>query len=141
MHSTFTWDRGRGWHSGTRSEVRFAAWMPAIWAVVRTLPLESELVVIMLRRCGEVSFTTPKAMAVRWVGGLEETSTMEMEPVGEMWVRAGDELVAFGGAGEEAGLVVKEEAASRCVDFVHGPDRDRSASSSAGESEKDGNLR
>lgn len=137
MHSTFTWDRGRGWHSGMRSEVRFAAWMPAIWAVVRTLPLESELVVTILRRCGEVSFTTPKAMAVRWVGGLEETSTMEMEPVGEMWVRDG----VGAGADEELRLGEEADAASGCVDFVHGFDKDRSESTSAGESEKDGNLR
>ena len=36
--STPTWERLRGWHSGMRSDVRFAAMIPASLAVARTLP-------------------------------------------------------------------------------------------------------
>ena len=36
--STFTDDNASGWQSGMRSDVRFAAWMPATCAMARTSP-------------------------------------------------------------------------------------------------------
>src|SRR5680860_1769900 len=75
----------RGWHSGMRSGVRLAAWIPATRATARTSPL-----LIAPRATSDavsgVMLTRPRATARRWVGSLGVTSTMRARPSGSRWV-------------------------------------------------------
>src|ERR671933_847580 len=66
---TSTNDSGRGWHSGTRSAVRFAAWMPAMRAVPSTSPLGASPRATAAAVLADMR-TTARATARRSVTGL-----------------------------------------------------------------------
>ena len=71
--------RGSGWQSGISSAVRFAAMIPASWAVVSASPFGSS------RSCRAVSGamrTSAAATARRREAGLSPTSTMRTAPDG-----------------------------------------------------------
>src|SRR5882724_9552653 len=92
--SSVTFDSASGWHSGIRSEVRFAAMMPAIRAAPSTSPflalpetISSSVALLMT--------TLPSATAVRSVAGLADTSTIRASPAASMWVRAEPALKDF----------------------------------------------
>src|SRR3954447_9006750 len=86
--STVTFDNASGWHNGIRSEVRFAAIMPASRAAPSTSPFLAFPDAI--RSSVALRMTTwPSATAVRSVAGLAETSTMRASPLPSIWVRAG----------------------------------------------------
>jgi hypothetical protein len=69
-----------GWHSGMRSGVFFAAWIPAILATASASPFGTE----PSRRAATqsvLSSTRPAAVAERAVTALSETSTIRASPV------------------------------------------------------------
>src|SRR4051794_6358692 len=64
-----------GWHSGIMSEVRLAAWMPAIRATAKTSPFFTSRLAIAMVVSGFMN-TLQRAPARRWVGSFGVTSTM-----------------------------------------------------------------
>src|SRR3954453_14973046 len=68
-----------GWHSGTRSGVRFAAMIPAIRATESASPLGSAPS-RSSRTTSALTTTRPRAVAVRTATSLPDTSTMRASP-------------------------------------------------------------
>ena len=79
MSSTSTCVNGRGWQSGTISDVRFAAMMPARRAVCSGSPFFTARV-RMARLAAAFILTSPVATASRTVSGFAETSTIRTRP-------------------------------------------------------------
>ncbi|MCY1202547.1 hypothetical protein D3C87_772040 [compost metagenome] len=75
-----------GWHSGIRSLVFLAAWMPAMRAMPSTSPFLAVPDSISASVAGCISMR-PVATATRWVAGLAATSTMWAWPWASKWVR------------------------------------------------------
>lgn len=84
-NSTATRVSASGWHSGIRSLVFFAAWMPAIRAMPSTSPFLAVPASMMASVAGCISMR-PVATAMRWVAGLAPTSTMWAWPWASKWV-------------------------------------------------------
>src|SRR3954453_11047285 len=74
------------WHSGMRSGVFFAPWMPATRATDSTSPLVIEPRAMSDAVSGFM-WTLHLAMARRWLGSFCVTSTMRARPSGSRWVR------------------------------------------------------
>src|SRR5665213_1467888 len=86
VKSTWTEPTSRGWHIGTRSAVRLAAWMPATLAAASTSPL----VMALLATCAVVSgfmATRQRARARLSVASLGDRSTMRVPPNGSRWLK------------------------------------------------------
>src|SRR5256714_3535193 len=82
--STLTLVIGRGWHSGMRSGVRFAAMMPATRATWSASPL-----LVPSRTASSVGAairTMHSAVASRTVAALSATSTIRAAPFSSTWV-------------------------------------------------------
>src|SRR3569623_2089342 len=77
-----------GWHSGMRSEVRFAAMMPAIRAVPSTSPFLA-LPSTMSLSVSALITTKPSATATRSVASFADTSIICASPLASIWVREG----------------------------------------------------
>src|SRR3954452_9091075 len=75
---------GSGWQSGTSSEVRLAAMMPASSAVARASPFGSERSAVAV---SALIATRPDATARRRSCGLPPTSTMWTLPSASTWLR------------------------------------------------------
>src|SRR3954453_7729470 len=91
--STVTFDSARGWQSGISSAVRLAAMMPAI----RATPSTSPFLACPLRIASSVSCcisTATRAVAVRAVSALADTSTMTARPCASKCVSSGIEQLA-----------------------------------------------
>src|SRR5918996_208118 len=82
---TSTLPTSSGWHSGIRSGVRLAAWMPATRATASTSPLlmapRATSDVVSGRMC-----TRPRTTARRCVASFGVTSTIRALPSGSRWV-------------------------------------------------------
>src|SRR3954471_22861287 len=78
-----------GWHSGTSSGVRLAAWMPAMRATASASPLGTPPPRKRSTTAAESS-TWPDAVAVRAVTGLPLTSTMRAAPRSSRCVNPSD---------------------------------------------------
>ena len=74
-----------GWHSGIRSLVFLAAWMPAMRAMPSTSPFLALPDSISASVLASISMR-PVATATRWVAGLAATSTMWAWPWASKWV-------------------------------------------------------
>ncbi len=83
--STVTACSAIGWHSGTRSGVRFDPAMPAMRATASASPLGT-LPSRNARTAALDSRTRPDARACRAVTSLPDTSTMCAAPVSSTWV-------------------------------------------------------
>ena len=75
---------GRGWHMGTSSLVRLAAWMPATRATASTSPLGRPPRWMSASVSARMA-TKPSATASRAVTALPETSTMRAAPRSSRW--------------------------------------------------------
>src|SRR3569832_471507 len=84
--STATRVSASGWHSGIRSLVFLAAWMPAMRAMPSTSPFFAVPDSIRASVAGCISMR-PAATAIRWVAVLPATSTMWAWPWASKWVR------------------------------------------------------
>src|SRR5574343_966688 len=85
LNSTATRVRARGWHSGMRSLVFLAAWMPAMRAMPNTSPFLAVPDSIKASVLGSMSMR-PLATPTRWVLALAATSTMWAWPWLSKWV-------------------------------------------------------
>ena len=85
-NSTDTAWRARGWDRGIRSDVFFAAAIPARRATARTSPLAAFPSRIVATVSGFM-FTVAPAVATRNVGSLPLTSTITARPLASKWVR------------------------------------------------------
>src|SRR5262245_11487953 len=79
LSSTSTWVNGRGWQSGTISDVRFAAMIPASRAVWSGSPFLTARARIACRAAVLIR-TSPRATASRAVSGFADTSTIRTRP-------------------------------------------------------------
>ena len=86
VKSTWTDPTSSGWHIGTRSAVRLAAWMPATRAAASTSPLVMALLATWAVVSGFMA-TRHRARARRRVASLGETSTMRVPPNGSRWLK------------------------------------------------------
>ena len=76
-----------GWQSGTRSGVRFAAWMPAIRATASASPLGTPAAAQQRAPPRPRPAPARCAVALRAVTSLPDTSTMRAAPDSSMWVK------------------------------------------------------
>ena len=86
VKSTWTAPTRSGWHIGTRSAVRLAAWMPATRAAASTSPLVMALLATWAVVSGFMA-TLHRANALRWVASFGETSTIRVPLKGSRWLR------------------------------------------------------
>src|SRR5580765_8003036 len=86
--STATDVSASGWHSGMRSEVRLAAWMPAMRAISMGLPFFARPFATS-RRAADDTRMNSTAVARRSVTGLSPTSTMRTLPLESTWLSVG----------------------------------------------------
>src|SRR6185437_12273210 len=84
-NSTATEVSGTGWHSGTSSEVRLAAWIAATRATPSTSPFFAPPDSTRASVAGSMRIRPP-AIATRWVSALPATSTMRAAPRSSKWV-------------------------------------------------------
>src|SRR5580692_6486937 len=86
VKSTCTAPTSRGWHMGTSSAVRLAAWIPATLAAASTSPLVMALLATLAVVSGFMA-TLHRARARRWVASLGDTSTIRVPLNGSRWLR------------------------------------------------------
>src|SRR5260221_4599100 len=94
-----------GWHSGINSEVRFAAWIPAMRATPSTSPF---FAFPASTRASDAGFMriVPAAVATRWVSGLAPTSTIFAAPRSSKWVSFSF-IIGDGSSSHEPAFLVK----------------------------------
>src|SRR3569623_904937 len=83
--SSATLERASGWHNEMRSEVRFAAMIPATRAMPSTSPFLA-LPSTMSLSVSALITTKPSATATRSVALFADTSTICASPLASIWV-------------------------------------------------------